>query len=79
MAPVTTDVRVLSQTWHSGLKNLVLPQLHQVTTMAWIQSLAQELAYALSAAIKQYKKFKFFFKINELLVEAVFNSWIEKL
>ena len=39
--------------WHSELKGLVVPQL--IAAMAGIQSLAQELPYAMGVAIKKPK------------------------
>ena len=50
---VTAEVQVRSLAQCTWLKDPALPQLqHQVSTVAWIQSLAQEFPYAMNVAIK---------------------------
>ena len=50
---VAVEVQVRPQAWQSGLKDLALPEaLAWVAAVAWMQSLAQELPYAVGVAIK---------------------------
>ena len=58
VAWVAVEAQVRSPAWYSGLKDPGLPSEAQVTAAAWIQSLAQELPYAVSAAIKKKKRMK---------------------
>ena len=57
-AQVAAEVWVLSLAQRSGLKDLGLSSYGVGLAVAWIQSLAQELPYAVGMAIKGKKKKK---------------------
>ena len=62
----------------SGAEGFILNLVQRVTAVSWIQSLAQELAYGMSVAIKNKQKLNnqntFFFFFFSLLV-AYGSSW----
>ena len=54
---VFMEAQVWSLAWASGLKDMALRQMWYRCTCTQIQSLAQELPYAMGVAIKKKKKY----------------------
>ena len=75
MAQVSVEVWVQSLAQHSRLKvSGIATVAAQVIAMAWIQSLTQELPYALGAAIKEKKKKKQQGKNNKYVQRNAHNA-----